>query len=135
MSTALEVALFAAAVAIVVSTAVLVPLALMTWQRLNRLAHIAEELRTALQVLMHDSRELMWSVNELSKRVTREMDDVDEMVCTVKQWAARTDRLVNAVGSIVEPPIFALASGARLARVGVKAFLQSLFHRSGVRKE
>lgn len=135
MSTALEVALIAASVAVVVSAVVMVPLAILIWRRLDRLANLAEELRTAVQVVVHDGRELMWTVSELSKRVTRQMDDVDQVVCTARQWTERADRLVNAVGSIVEPPVFALAAGTKLARVGVKAFLQSLLHRGGDRKE
>jgi len=133
MSTALQVALFAASVAIVLVVVGLLPLVYLAWQRLENLMRIADDLRTQAQVMMHDSDELIRNLNELSKRLTRQMDDVDQMVCTARQWTERADRLANAVGAIVEPPVFAAARGTSLLRVGMKAFFKSLFH--GGRRE
>lgn len=127
MSTALQVALFAASVAVVLLVVCAIPLAVLVLRRVDRLIHIVEELRTNAEVTMHDGRELMWQVNELSKRVTRQMDEVDQIVCIARQWTERADRLVDGVGSIVEPPVMALAQGSRLARVGLTAFLKALF--------
>ena len=128
MSMAVQIVVLAAALAVMVSVAIIVPLVFMAWRRLERLAQIVEELRTDVQVIAHDGRELMWNIGELSKRVTRQMDDVEAIVCTAWLWTLRADRLVNEVGSIIEPPVSAVAQGASLARVGVKAFLKALFH-------
>ena len=128
MNTALQVALLAACVAVVFLVVCLVPLGFLIWRRLERLTQIVEELRTSAQMMVHDGRELMWQATELSRRATRQMDDVDRIVCTARQWTERADRIANAVGSMVEPPVFALAEGTKLARVGMTAFLKSLFH-------
>ncbi len=128
MSIALQIVLFAAALAVLLSVIITVPITILAWRRLERLAQIVEELRTDMQVVAHDGRELMWTIGELSKRVSRQMDDVEEIVCTAKLWTQRADRLVDEVGSIVEPPVAALAQGAGLARVGIRAFFKALLH-------
>jgi hypothetical protein len=56
------------------------------------------------------------------------MQEVDQVMQTVQAWTARTDRLVDSVGSIIEPPIFSLASLSNLVRTGAGAFIQTLFH-------
>ena len=118
--------MFAASVAFVLLMLCLLPIAFLVWRRLVQLVRVIEQERAHAQALIQDGRELIVHLREISSRVTKQMDDVDRMLCTARQWTERADRLVNGVGSIVEPPVFALAQGSHLARVGLKAFLRVL---------
>jgi uncharacterized protein YoxC len=128
MSNVLQVALFCASVAIVLVAACLIPMAVLALRQFAGMARAGEEIKANLDLLMRDSRVLVQNVNELSKRVQAQMDDVDEVMQTVQSWTARADRLVDGVGSIVEPPVFSLAALSNLVRTGAGAFIQSLFH-------
>jgi uncharacterized protein YoxC len=127
MSTVLQVALFLASVAFVVLAACLVPIAFQARRDLEHLALTAMQLKAKLEVLVEDSRELVRNVDVLSKRVNQQMDEVDQVVRTARQWTERADRLVNEVGSAIEPPVFSLVRNIKLLRTGATTFLQALF--------
>jgi uncharacterized protein YoxC len=128
MSAALQVALFLASLAIIALVACLVPIAFSVWRRLERLSLTAEQLKANVDGLVHDSREMVRSVNGLATRANQQMDEAAEVVQTVQQWTKRADRLVNEVGAAIEPPVFSLLRNMNLLRTGATTFLQALFH-------
>jgi uncharacterized protein YoxC len=128
MSTVLQVALFLAALAFIVLVACLIPLAFQARRRLEHLAVSAEQLKANVELLVQDSRELVRNVNELEQQVSRQMDDVGQVVGTVRRWTERADRLVEEVGSVIEPPVFAWVRNVNLFRLGATTFLQAFFH-------
>ena len=127
MSTALQVALFLAALAIVALVVCVIPLVLQARRSLEHLALTMQELKANMQVLMQDSRELVRSVNELAQRANRQLDEAGHVVRTVRQWTDRADRIVNEVGAVLEPPVFGLVHTLNLFRTGLTAGLQALF--------
>ena len=65
-------------------------------------------------------------MNALTTRANQQMDDVNQVVHTVRQWTQRADRLVNEVGAAIEPPVFSLVRNMNLFRTGVTTFIQAL---------
>ena len=67
------------------------------------------------------------SVDELSRQATRQLEDVARITRVVQAWTERGDRLVQSLGAVVEPPVFALARNIGLFRLGASVFLKTLF--------
>ena len=127
---ALQVAVFVALLAVIAMAVLLIPIAIIGMYQLIQFAHMANRLNADVQSLLSDSRELIRSVNDLTKQAHRQMEDVTRVTDTVKHWTERADRLVNAAGSAIEPPVFSLARNMDILRVGVRAFLQTLLSTS-----
>jgi uncharacterized protein YoxC len=130
MSTALQVALFVAALAFTILIICLIPIAFRARRQLEQLVATTEEFNGKIQILVEDSRELVRSVTELSKRANRQLDEVSQVVSTARQWTERADKIVNEIGSVVEPPVHLLVRNANLLRTGIATFLQFLSHRN-----
>lgn len=130
MSLALQIALFLAALAVIALVACLIPLVFEARRRLDRLAVLAEQSRSDLEVLVRDSREAIRNVQELTQRANEQITDVSQIVRTVQAWAARADQWVNEIATTIEPPLFSLARNLTLLRVGAAAFFQTLFQRT-----
>jgi len=142
MSAVLEVALISASAAIVVLVACLVPVIFLARRQLKQLALTAENLKTNLESLMLDSRELVRNVRILSERANLHLENVGRVVHTVRQWTERADRIVDELGSVVEPPVLSFVRNMNLLRMGVTTFFQRLLHQdrenetdSPIRKE
>ncbi|HXI84529.1 MAG TPA: DUF948 domain-containing protein [Verrucomicrobiae bacterium] len=130
MSAALQVALFVASLAFVVLVVCLIPVVFQVQRKLEQLVITHAELNEKLQVLVEDSHKMVRSVTELSKRATEELDEVSRMVQTAHRWTERVDRLVDEVGSAIEPPVHSVVRNMNLFRTGVTTFLQVLLHRN-----
>lgn len=128
MSVALEVALLLAAVAFIVLVAVVIPFVLQARRQLDHLMVTADQLKNNLDVLVHDIRELVQSVNELSTQASRQMADVSRITGLARKWADRADLIANEVSSIIEPPVLSLVRTVNMLRSGAGAFFQHLFH-------
>ena len=128
MSTVLQVALFFASLAIILLVACIVPIAFQVRRRLEQLALTADSLKASGELLVRDSRELVLNVNDLAVRANQQLDDAAEVVHTVRQWTQRTDRLLNEVGSVVEPPVFTIVRKINLLRAGASTLFKVLFH-------
>ena len=130
MSTVLQVALFFASLAVVVLVACLIPIAFQARRQLEQLVVTAGLLKADMAVIVHHGQALMQNVNVLVTRANRQMDDVEQVVRTVRQWAERTDRLVDALGATLEPPVVAMVRNLNLLRTGVTTFFQALMQRN-----
>ena len=128
MSTALQVVLFIASLTFILLAACIIPIAFHVRRQVKRMAHTVEHLKSNVQVLLRDSRELVQNMNVLSNRASQQMDDIGKVVHTVHQWTERADRLVNEVGSAIEPPVFSVVQNMNLIRAGMAMFLRVLFH-------
>jgi uncharacterized protein YoxC len=128
MSIALQAALILASLALSALVACMVPIAFQVRRRLDRMALTAERLEANVTLLVHDSREMARSVNELAHRASQPVDDATRVVRLVQQWTERADRLVSEVGSAIEPPVLSLVRSASLLGAGTATFLRALFH-------
>ena len=134
LTAVLQVALFLASLAFIVLVACLIPMAFEAKRHLEQMAIAVGQLKTDVNVLVHDSREFVQNVNALATRANQQMDDVHQVVRTVRQWTERADRLVSEVGTAIEPPVFSLVRNVNLVRVGVTSFLGALLTRNRHKK-
>jgi len=130
MSALLQVALFLASIAFIVLVACFIPMAFQAKRHLEQMAITVGQLKTDVNVLVHDSREFVQNLNALATRANRQMDDVNQVFRTVRQWTERADRVVGEVGSAIEPPVFSLVRNVNLVRVGLTSFFKALWTRN-----
>jgi uncharacterized protein YoxC len=130
MSIALQVALFLASLAIIALVACLVPMAFVMRSHMNSLVRMAEQSKNDMQILVHDSHELIRTITELSKRASQQLDEVDHVVATVREWTSRADHFLTEVGSVVEPPVVTIVRNMNLLRTGVTGFVHALLNSS-----
>jgi uncharacterized protein YoxC len=128
MSITLQVALFLASLAIIVLVVCLVPLAFRMRSGLDSLVCAAKESKADMRTLVEHSHELMRNVTELSKRASKQLDEVDQVVATVREWTEHADHFLHEVGSVVEPPVFTIVRNMNLLRSGVTGFMHALLH-------
>src|SRR5579859_3050548 len=130
MSVPLQIALFLASVAVVIFVAYCIPAIIQLRKHAAQMAQTLEELKAEVSLLVRDSREMVHSVNELSTRAHRQWDDVDRVIQTVRVWTERVDRVVEGVGSVLEPPILKVARNALIFRKGIAKFLETFLNRN-----
>ncbi|MGD1020938.1 MAG: DUF948 domain-containing protein [Verrucomicrobiia bacterium] len=130
MSIPLQIALFLASVAIVIFVVVCIPAILQLRQQAARMSQTLAELKAEVSLLVQDGRRLLYNVNELSTRAHQQCDDVERVIQTVRGWTERVDRVVEEVGTVLEPPILTAARNARIFRKGIAVFFETFLNRN-----
>jgi len=130
MTTALQVVLFVACITFVVLALCIIPVAFHLRRKLEQLVVTVGQLKDKLEALVEDSHTMVRNVTELSKRANQQLDEVSRVVQTARGWSDRADKLVNEIGSVVEPPVHSLLRNLNLLQTGVATFLQFLSHRN-----
>jgi uncharacterized protein YoxC len=130
MSNLLQIALFLASVAVVIFVACCIPAMLHLRKHAAKMAQTLEELRAEISRLVQDGHKLMHNVNELSTRVHRQCDEIERVIQTVRGWTERADRVVEEVGSVLEPPILTAARNAHILRKGIAKFFETFLNRT-----
>jgi uncharacterized protein YoxC len=125
MAIALQVALLVALVAFTALVAFVLPVVVQAWRQMQQIMSLDLQLKSGIKVFLDDSHELLRNGNEFIKQASQQMEHVDKMVRTIRQWTERADRMVSQVGSAMEPPIFSLVRSINLVRTGVVAFLET----------
>ena len=124
MSIALQVALFLASLAMIVLVACIIPLSFQVRRNSEQMLRAVNEFKSDAHYVKQQTEELIHHLNELARRANAQMDDVSQIVRTVRQWTERVDRIVEQV----EPPVFAVARNLNVVREGVGKFLQVFLH-------
>lgn len=130
MHWALQFALFAASIAIVVFVIVFLVAFAQLRKNLEQTVKALEQLKSDVKLLVEDTRKLLANVNALTDRTHRQWDDLERVIGTVRGWSERANRVVEEVGSALEPPLLTAARNINLFRTGFAAFLQALLHRN-----
>jgi uncharacterized protein YoxC len=130
MSMPLQIALFLASIAIVIFVAFCIPSMLQLRKHAERMTQTLAELKAETSLLVQDSRKVLHNVNELSTRAHQQCDDVEQVIQTVRGWTERVDRVVEEVGSVLEPPILTAARNAQIFRKGVAKFFETFLNRN-----
>jgi uncharacterized protein YoxC len=130
LSVALQAAIFLASVAIIALVCCLIPIAFQVRRALREMLTSLEHLKVDLNSLVLDSRELVRNANSLVARTNDQMNDVTQVVRTVRQWTTRANRLATDVGTVIEAPVFSLVRTINLLRVGATAGLRALLSRA-----
>jgi hypothetical protein len=103
----LQIGLYIVAASIVAFVAIAVPLLIRLQRQIDRMAAAVELMKSETVPLAKETRELVEELRGLS---------------------GRANRLVNEVGSVVEPPLLASSLGFRLIRTGVATFVRALWN-------
>jgi uncharacterized protein YoxC len=130
MSTPLQIALFLASIAVVIFVAFCIPALLQLRKHAARITQTLEELKAEISQLVQDSRTLLRNVNELSTRANRQCDDIEQVIQTVRNWTERVDRVVEEVGTVLEPPLLTVVRNAQIIRKGITKFLETFLNRN-----
>jgi uncharacterized protein YoxC len=130
MSNLLQIALFLASVAVVIFVACCIPAVLQLRKSAARITQTLEELKAEVSLLVQDSRTLLHNVNELSTRAHQQCDDVERVIQTVRGWTERANRVVEEVGTVLEPPILTAVRNANILRKGIAKFLEMFLNRN-----
>jgi uncharacterized protein YoxC len=130
MAIPLQIALFLASVAVVIFVAYCIPAMLQLRKHAARMTQTLAELKVEVSLLVQDSRTLLHNVNELSTRAHQQCDDVEEVIQTVRSWTERVDRVVEELGSVLEPPLLTAARNAQIFRKGITKFFETFLNRT-----
>jgi len=130
MALALQIALFLAAISIVIFVAVCIPAVLQLRKHSDETAQTLAELKIEVLLLIQDSRKVLHSVNELALRANEQCEDVEEVIDTVRGWTERVDRVVEEVGTAIEPPVLAAARNVQVVYKGITKFIQTFMNRN-----
>jgi uncharacterized protein YoxC len=130
MSIPLQIALFLASVAVVIFVAFCIPAMFQLRKSAARMTQTLAELKAEVSLLVQDSRKVLHNVNELSTRAHEQCDDVERVIESVRGWTERVDRVVEEVGSVLEPPILTAARNAQIVRKGIAKFLETFLNRN-----
>jgi uncharacterized protein YoxC len=101
MSSALQIALFLACVALVLLVSLLIPLSILLYRRTSGVVRQLEEMKADLKQLIHDSRAMVQIVSLLSSRANQQLDDLGNVVRVVRRWSERVDHVVEEFGAAV----------------------------------
>ncbi len=126
----LQIALFLASVAVVIFVAYCIPAMLQLRKHAERMTQTLAELKAEVSLLVQDSRKVLYNVNELSMRAHEQCDDVEQVIHTVRGWTERVDRVVEEVGSAVEPPVLAAARNVQIVYKGIAKFFETFLNRN-----
>lgn len=127
---ALQVVLYAAALALVVAAVVLVKLLFHFRAQLERVVEAVEELKAEVMVVAKEARVVVHRLGDLSGRAQRQWSDVEGIIDIARNWSERADHLVQAIGSVVEPPILTASLGIRRLKRGIGTFVRVLLNRN-----
>jgi uncharacterized protein YoxC len=130
LTVALQISLLAASTAFVVLVACLIPIVFRVQRQIEGVVLTIVQAKSDLDELVEEGRELVGNVNTLVARASGPLEELERVAGTVRQWKGRAERLVNAVGVVVEAPVFRLARNVDLFRIGVAALLRVLSHRT-----
>ena len=130
MAMPLQVALFLASVAVVIFVAYCIPAMLQLRKHAAQMTQTLAELKAEVSLLVQDSRKTLHNVNELSTRAHQQLDEVEHVIQTVRGWTERVDRVVEEVGTVLEPPLLTAVRNAQIFRKGVATFFKTFLNRN-----
>ena len=105
MSPALQVALFLACTAVFCLVTLLIPLSILFYLQVKRIARQMEEAKSDLKAMIQDSRTMVQDISRLAAHANEQLDELDKIVGIARKWSEQADNLVEEVGSAVELPV------------------------------
>jgi hypothetical protein len=105
MSSALQIALFLACMAVVCLVSLLIPLSILFYLQVKRIAQQMDEVKSDLEAMIQDSRTMVQNISRLSTHANQQLDELDKIVGTARKWSEQADYFVEEVGSAVELPV------------------------------
>jgi len=126
---ALQAALYVGSAAIVVLAAALMVLLLQFRRQIECVVRAVEELKAEMTPLAQETRIVVEQLHDLTRRVQWRWREVESVIDTALAWSQRANHLVEGIGSVVEPPIFAMSRNIQILRIGLATFVRALLNR------
>ena len=124
---ALQVALYAGSIAIIVLTTILIVVLLQIRQQVERVVRTVEELKSELGPLVQETRVVMERLRDLSGRVQDQWMEVERVMESARTWSHRVNRLMEGIGFLVLPAVLVASLNVQLLRKGLGTFVRALF--------
>ena len=105
MSSALQVALFLACMAVVCLVSLLIPLLILFYLQFKRIARQMDEVKSDLEEMIKDSRTMVQNISRLSIHANQQLDELDKIIGVARKWSKQADYFVEEIGSAVELPV------------------------------
>ena len=113
MPTPIYIAILVACASIVVLTAVLVAAVVFLKSKVIAMEASAVDLRREVTELLCESRTLVKEVQAVTIRLPKPLEDIEHMTRAARAWTDRADRIVDAVGTVAEPPLFFMSKNIK----------------------
>jgi len=130
MSSALQVALFLACMSILCLVSVLIPLLILFYLQVKRIARQMDEVKSDLEEMIEDSRTMIQNISRLSTHANQQLDELDKIVGIARRWLEQADYLVEEVGSAVELPVLKALRTIKMLRKTWEFIVDALVGRS-----
>jgi uncharacterized protein YoxC len=123
MSTAFQIALFPASVAVVAFVVFLIPVFSELCKHVAHAANQLDELKSDVKPLVPNSRTVAQNVDKLTSRAHQQLDAVDKMIRIVRAWSEPAGRIVEEVDDVVEAPILKVTRIIGIVHKGLRTLL------------
>jgi len=123
---ALQIALYAGSVAIIVLTAFLIVVLLQFRKQVERVVRTVEEVKSELHPLVQETRVVMEKLRDLSGRMNERWMEVEQVIESARTWSQRVNHLVEGIGSVVLPSVVAASLNVLFLRKGLETFVRAL---------
>ena len=127
--TALQAALYLGSAATILLAAALIVLHLQFRGQMERVVRAVEEFKAEVSPLVQETRVVLEKLRVLSGQVERQWSEVEGIIDTARSWSQRANRLVEAIGSVVEPPILGLSRKIFILWKGLETFVRAFSNR------
>lgn len=109
------IAVLVACVSIILMNALFIAVAIYLKGRIDMIEKSVVQVQGETSAFIEEGRGLVRDLRAVTARVAKPMDDVEHITQTARAWATRADRLVDAVGTVAEPPLFFMSKNVRTA--------------------
>jgi len=123
----LQVALYAASIAIVALAAVLVHVLLRFKRQLEKVVTSVERFEAEIVPLARETRLVVDRLRDVSERVHRQWMALERLIGTVRRVGDRAQRAVDVAGGVLLAPVLATNRTGTMLRVGATTFLKTLW--------
>ena len=120
------IAVLAVCTSIVLFTALFIVAAVYLNMRADAIQRSVSQLQGELSGLIQESREAVKELRLVVGRAAQPLDDLGAIAPTARGWTQRADRVIDAVGTVAEPPLFFLSDKVKAAGAFVRGLRQGL---------
>lgn len=128
MPTEIYIAVLAACICVVILTVYLIAVTVYIKARVDSVEKITNQIKGDLSGLIVESRDVVEELQRAATHLTKPMEDIEHIAHVARGWTDRADRMVDAVGTVAEPPLFFLSKNITTAGKIVTGVLQMLLN-------
>lgn len=122
------IAILAVSSCIVLLTVVFIAAAVYLRLKADSMARSVSQLNGELSELIQESRAVVREMRQAAARVSGPMEDLEHITRTARGWTDRADRVIDAVGTVAEPPLFFLSRNIKSVGGVVSGVMQLLLN-------